>query len=176
MLSSEILIKIIASVILGLLPQVFFCYNIIKFSKGANYKNFIHILGIMVLFNFQIRTLENTVIAILLIIFSFWFLSKKVFIFDLTVFMFTYTMLFLLDGVCYFLNDNYWIGYSVNLVTILTLPFIFKTNIKRCYNYFLTRWNKTENKGLKSITIRNISVVTVNVGLIILNFYIKLQQ
>ena len=65
---------------------------------------------------------------------------------------------------------NYYILYCINKV-LLFLPFIFHKKFNQLYNVYASLWNRddTVKKPVKSISVRNISLIVINIFIFILN-------
>lgn len=66
----------------------------------------------------------------------------------------------------------YYIMLIVNRVMMFLFLFIFKDKIKRTYYKFMEHWNKhTKPNTIKSLTLRNISIIVFNISFYVINSY-----
>ena len=69
-----------------------------------------------------------------------------------------------------FTYKNYMVSLIINRILIFLFLFLNKNNIRKLYKKFYSYWNRHNNpKALKSITLRNISVISFNLMFWIIN-------
>jgi hypothetical protein len=70
-------------------------------------------------------------------------------------------------------NSNYWLLYSLDRI-FLFMPFIFKNKFNLLYKKYcrLCNRNDKEDRPIKSITLRNISLIILNIFIFCLNIAI----
>ena len=95
-------------------------------------------------------------------------LLYKSHIIDLFVVSVGYVYLTLISFVCFKLFNNYWLAFAINRIMLFS-PLIFKTKIRLFYEKYKSLWNINKGAKIKSITIRNISLVIINLLILILN-------
>ena len=67
--------------------------------------------------------------------------------------------------------DSYYIAIIINRVILFSFLILFKNKIRELYKKFYSHWNRHNNpKIIKSITLRNISVISFNLMFWIINF------
>ena len=71
--------------------------------------------------------------------------------------------------ICYMLIPNYWTALILNRMAIIMLPLLCKKPIAEWYIVYRSLWNRSQNKKIKSITLRNISLIALNLFLLISN-------
>lgn len=66
--------------------------------------------------------------------------------------------------------ENYYYIFILNRI-LLFLPFIFKDKMNKLYKEYCHLWNrnKAEKRPIKSITLRNITLISANIFIFILN-------
>ena len=69
--------------------------------------------------------------------------------------------------------SNYYMLYVIGRI-ILFLPFIFKDKFNIIYKKYYSLWNRNDNmkRPIKSITLRNISLIILNIGIFLMNMYL----
>ena len=66
----------------------------------------------------------------------------------------------------------YYIMLIINRLLMLSFLFAFKKQIRDLYYKFMERWNKhTKPNTIKSLTLRNISIIVFNITFYIINSY-----
>ena len=68
--------------------------------------------------------------------------------------------------------SNYYLIFIINRV-LLYIPFIFYKKFNTIYNSYCKLWNrnKLEQRKIKSITLRNISLIAVNTFIVSVNVF-----
>ena len=169
------IIQFIISLFLGILPDVFYTYIYLQQIKEIKNKKFLlfamlfviyMVCIIFVRYHFYLYIIQN--------ILTFWLLKKlyKSQINDFFLVVILDLYLFLSSIISYFLVDNYLLAMILYRI-LLFVPLIFKSSIKSIYKEYSKLWNRHNNKNkIKSITIRNISLIVFNFMIIILYFAI----
>lgn len=68
----------------------------------------------------------------------------------------------------YYGFDNYWAGLALNRILIFTTLYIIRDKISYFYTLYRNNWNRTDGAKIKSITVRNISCVALNIMIYLL--------
>ena len=163
----------IMNMILGVIPDILYFYLYIKEIKNIKKKKVIFIIllfvsymitNILVTYNFYIYILFD----ILLFFIIKWFYKSQINDFFLIIILDLY--LFICSIISYFLIPNYFVAFIIYRI-LLFAPLIFKNKIKNIYEQYCKLWNRHDNKSkIKSITIRNIVLIMLNLSIIILYF------
>lgn len=79
-------------------------------------------------------------------------------------------------GIVYFtLRDKIWLQL-INRTMIFLILFIFKDKIRNGYSNFCSLWNRHNNpKKIRSLTLRNISIIVFNLMFCLINFGIAIS-
>lgn len=161
----------IISLLFGMLPEVLFltwfivCFRNIKEKK---LKLFISLMlgyvGLIMICRYQL------LFYITYIIYSYLMVKKlyKAHIIDLFVISIAYAYMTLISFVCFKLISNYWVAFTINRI-VLFLPLLFSDGIKKLYKGYKSLWNINKDAKIKSITVRNISLVIVNIMIFLMN-------
>lgn len=175
----NLLTTIVASIILGLIPEVTFFTLFLIYTKNIKDKKFklwvlIAIAYIVCMF-IQKYKLIYYVLFIFLIYFILKFLYKeKVQIIDIFVFSISFSYLCFVGFITSrFVNNSYlryYICYVINRI-LLFIPFIFRHKFYNLYKRYYSLWNRNYEKKqpIKSITLRNISVIMLNSFIFLIN-------
>lgn len=71
----------------------------------------------------------------------------------------------------YYTYNNYLISLIINRILIFGFIFIFRNKINNVYKMFYQSWNRHSNpKKIKSLTLRNISIIIFNLMFVLINF------
>lgn len=92
------------------------------------------------------------------------------------IFLFTVASIILIisSAICYLIVfatvKNYYVVLVMNRIIIFLFLYLNKNNINRLYKKFYSLWNRHNNpKAIKSLTLRNISVIMFNLMFWIIN-------
>ena len=69
--------------------------------------------------------------------------------------------------------SNYFIVLIFNRIALF-IPFLFKNNFNNLYKKYCKFWNRNDNekRPIKSLTLRNISLISLNSFILLLNITI----
>lgn len=161
----------IISLLVGMLPEVLFLtFFIICFRdvKSEKLKLFIFLMlgyiGLIMICRYQLWFYIGYIIYSYLIVKKLY----KAHIIDLFVISITYAYMTLISFICFKLISNYWVAFVINRM-VLFVPLLFNNSIKTMYKGYKSLWNINKDAKVKSITIRNISLVLVNLMIFIMN-------
>ena len=167
------MINFIISLIVGMFPEVLFLtlfISNIKDKKEKRLKLFsllmLGYIALVMLCRYQL------IFYVVYIVYSY-IITKKVYkahIIDLFVISTAYAYLTLISFICIKIINNYWLALIVNRI-VLFVPLLIKDKIKLIYIKYKKIWNINKNSKVKSITIRNISLVIINALIIALNSF-----
>lgn len=164
----------VISIFLGLLPEVLYFTLFLVYTKEIKTKRLklflllaIGYIALIMICRFQF------LFYIAYIIYSYLILKLlyKSHIIDLFVYLISFSYLIIISTLCALIISNYNIAYLLNRI-LLFLPFIFKNKFNLFYNLYCSLWNRNDNAKIKSITLRNISLVFINTIIVMLNIMI----
>lgn len=169
----------VLSVLLGLIPEVLYFTLFISYTKNIKEKRVKLFLLISVAYFLCMLIQQYKLMYYMLLIVLMYFIAKilyrrKVQIIDFFVFSISAIYLTILSYICFlFLKkdlSNYYFLYFIDRV-ILYLPFIFKNKFNIIYKKYCKLWNRNDNekRTIKSITLRNISLIIINIAIILMN-------
>ena len=172
---------VLLSILLGLIPEVLFITLFLIFTKNLKNKRIILFLliGISYIISMFIQKYKIIfyILFIVLIYLSLKFIyKKKVQIIDLFVITIPFTWITMLSFICFLFFDknltNYYQLYVVDRL-ILFIPLIFSKHYNKIYLKYCKLWNRNDNekRPIKSITLRNISLIIVNIAIFLMNIY-----
>ncbi len=111
--------------------------------------------------------------------------KEKTQITDIFLFMIASIFLIIISGlfafITYFYIKNYYLMLILLRIAIFICLFFIKNKINILYKNFYLQWNKHKNNKIKSLTIRNVSIIifnlmfyTINLGMIICIYTYKI--
>ena len=172
----------VISILLGLMPEVlYFTLFLIHTKKLENKRIKLFCLIAISYFlcilvqSFQIL-FYMLLIALIYIILKLLY-KKKIQIIDVFIISLSYFWVILLSFIMiFFLDDNYsnyWMLYVINRI-LLFVPFIFKSKFNNIYKKYCSLWNRNDRqkRPIKSITLRNISLILLNSFVFFINITI----
>lgn len=174
----------ILSILLGLIPEVLYFTLFICFTKNIKEKRFRLFLLISIAYFICILLRMYRLIYYLLFVALVYLIlkllyRKKTQIIDIFVITFSFFHLSLMSYICFlFMNydkSNYFLLYIADRILIFSI-FIFKNKFNKIYKKYCSMWNRNDNikKPIKSITLRNISLISMNFIIVFMNIYMIL--
>ena len=169
------------SVLLGLIPEVLYFTLFIIYTKNIKEKRFRLFFFMSVIYFLCMLIKQYEVIYYILFVVLVYILLKilyksKVQIIDIFVFSISTLYLTLLSYLCFmFLNKNlsnyYWL-YVLDRIG-MCIPFIFRNMFNTLYKKYCNLWNRNDKgkRPIKSITLRNISLIIINIVICFMNIY-----
>lgn len=160
------------SLLMGMLPEVlYFTLSIcfIKDIKKQRLKLFsLLVIGYIVLImvcRFQLLFYLGYIVYVYIVL-------KKLYkskIIDLFIVSVVSAYLTLMSFISFKLIDTYMLAYLINRLMLFIPIFILNYKLNDFYNVYYRLWDRHEGNKVKSITIRNISLVFVNILIVIFN-------
>lgn len=165
------------SIVLGLIPEVLYFVLFLSYSKNLKGKKIRLFLATLLVYFCCMLIVQYQLFFYILFIVLFYiilkiFYKKKIQIVDLFLIMYASSYLTLLSFLIYLVNDavSYWILYCIDRI-LMFMPFIFKNKFNLIYKKYYSFWNRdyTQKKAIKSITLRNITLILINCIIFIMN-------
>lgn len=172
-------LQILMSIILGLLPEVLYFTMFIICTKDIKEKKIrlgvlISIAYILCMFVQRYKVIYYILFIVLVYAILKLLYKKKTQIIDIFIISITYLYLTIISLFCFMFVksdlSNYYIISIINRI-LLGLPFIFKNKFNLLYKKYCSLWNRNDkpNKVIKSVTLRNISLILLNFLVFIIN-------
>jgi len=169
-------------VLLGLLPEVLYFTLFLIYTKNIKEKRIKLFLLTSIAYALCIMLNQYRIIYYLSFIIIVYFILKilyknKTQMIDIFVFSLSTAYLSLTSLLCFkFVKEdfsNYYVCLFINRV-LLFIIFIFKNKFNVFYKRYCKLWNRDdkENRLIKSITLRNISLIILNLFICCLNLII----
>lgn len=174
--------RFLMSFILGMLPEVLYFTLILTRTKSIKEKRILLFLLIAISYCLCILVQNFKILFYILLIVLIYIslklvYKKKVQIIDVFIISTSYLWVAILSILLLvFLNkdnSNYWLLYSLDRL-FLFIPLIFSKQFNKLYKKYCGLWNRNdkENRPIKSITLRNISLILLNGFIFLLNISI----
>lgn len=173
----------------GILPEALYFTLFLIFTKELKEKRFLFfimmlaeyfILSCIIKYNIWLQlTYTFMVFVILKILYK-----EKAIITDIFAFAFSSIILIAVSILSYmavyFTIGNYIVAYIIQRVILFVVLFLLKNKLNGWYRKFNSLWNRRPNAKIRSLTVRNISVIIfnlmfyfINIGMIYFNLYLK---
>jgi len=162
----------IVGLLMGMLPEVLYftlsvCF--IKDIKKQRLKLFsLLVIGYIVLImvcRFQLLFYLGYIVYVYIVL-------KKLYeskIIDLFIVSIVSAYLTLVSFISFKLIDTYMLAYLINRLMLFIPIFILNYKLNDFYNVYYRLWDRHDGNKVKSITIRNISLVFINMLIVIFN-------
>lgn len=167
------------SVFLGLIPEVlFYTFFLIHAKNIKRHKILLFILIAvadciyMVLSDYKVINYLFFIISVYVILKILY--KKKAQIIDVFTFSVAFMYVCLISYLCFLpVNNNittYYIMFVIDRI-LLIVPFLFKNKFNILYKKYCNLWNRNdkEKRRIKSITLRNVSLISLNLFIFLCN-------
>lgn len=170
----------IFSILFGLLPEALYFVLFLIFAKNIKEKRIKLFLLISLSYILCIMIIRYKLLLYVIFIFSMYLIlkilyKKKALITDIFLFAISMTYLVLISYIFYILMIKYNVDSFICYLGVrifLFLPIItLKNKFNKIYKIYCKFWNRNdkENRPIKSITLRNISLMSINLLIIFMN-------
>jgi len=161
------------SILFGLIPEVLYFTLFITYTKNIKEKRIKLFLLIVVAYFICITILQYQVLCDITLIITMYLILKLLYknktqIIDIFIITISYFWLLLLSFLLMnFANkdlSNYMFLYFIQRILMFSI-FIFKNKFNNIYKKYCKLWNRNDNEKriIKSITLRNLSLILLNV-------------
>lgn len=174
--------RFLLGLLFGMIPEVLYFTLFLTISKNIKEKR-LKLFGLLCIAYIICLLLQRCVILYYMLLIALIFISmkflykKKVQIVDIFLIGVSYLWLAILSFILMkFVNEdmsNYMFVYVIQRI-LLFIPFIFKNNFNKIYKKYYKLWNRNdkEKRPIKSITLRNVSLILLNGIIFFLNINI----
>ena len=170
------------SILLGLVPEVLYFTLFMIYTKNIQSKKIKLFLLFSLTYFLCLLIQQYNILFYVIFIFSNYFVLKllyknKIQIIDVFIVGISYLWIAILSFILMlFLKEdlyNYYFLYFINRI-MLFLPFLFKNKMNILYNKYCKLWNRNDKqkRPIKSITLRNVSLILFNSFIILINLTI----
>lgn len=173
------IMNIIISILFGMIPEVTYFTLFLIYTKDLKEKKVLLWFLIAIDYILCIMIIRHKVLYYIAFIFFIYLIlkllyKKKAQITDIFIFGISTIYLSLISFICsLFVGENYTIYYIMSAINriLLFVPFIFRKYFNILYKKYYSLWNRKYDKKqpIKSITLRNISLISFNIFIFICN-------
>lgn len=178
------------NILLGLVPEAIFFSLFIIFTKNYKHKvknvvfTLLMIAGYIVLKQLLPRNVYCQIIYLLYVTALMFLLYRDKFhISDIFVFMTSADLLvifsFVIAFACIYESLTlYWVAYAINRILMFGFLIIFRKKLNIFYKNVICQWNRNREKPnkIKALTIRNVCVLILNIGIFLAYIGMILSQ
>lgn len=171
--------EIFVTYILGALPEAIYFSLFLIISKGIKEKRVLFttlmfmeyvIIKLFISYDVWFQILYTIMTFIILKVLY----REKAQITDIFTFAFSSLILVIISIVSYmfvyYTIGLYPIAYILNRLLLFGGLFIFRDKLNKLYTKFNRLWNRKPNQKIRSLTVRNVSVIIFNIMFYIINF------
>lgn len=165
-------VKNVAIFLIALPVEIFYLTMSMCYVKGIKEKRvlfYVLLLITGILYSLIMRWQLWYYLAYIASIFLIMRFLYKSHISDLFVFMIFFAWIAITSYIGFAVSDSIVIGYIVQRILMFGI-FIFRGKFKDWYKIYRQLWNRRDDKRIKSITLRNISLIFFNAFIVFMNF------
>lgn len=163
-------ISFLISILLGLIPEVLFITGMTTYLEDIKTKrgylfllNSIGYIVLIMLCRFELLFYVLYVIYLYLVLKLLYKVHISCFFMISAVFSYIILSSFLCS-----LLPSYILGYILSRIALLLAYMLFRKRLRVFYNSYRKYWNRHTNNKIKSLTLRNCSLIFVNTFILIL--------
>lgn len=179
----NIAINIIKNLLLGMLPDVLFFTYFLIYTKNLKEKRLKLFVCIMLAYLILVMISQYKILYYILFTVLVYLILKSLYrdktqITDIFMFGIGTSYITLLSCISFKLFNedlsNYYYLYTIDRL-LLIIPFLYRDKFNSIYKKYLSLWNRNDipNKPIKSITLRNITLISINSIIFIMNIYLS---
>ena len=170
------------SILFGLIPEVLYFTLFITYTKNIKEKRLILFILISIVYFFCMLIQQYKLIYYLLFVVLVYFslkilYKKKIQIIAIFIISLAETIILFLSYFCFLCIkkdlSNYYLFYAIDRILLFSI-FIFRNKFNVIYKKYCKLWNRNdkEKRPIKSITLRNISLILMNLVIAFMNLYL----
>ena len=167
------------TIFVGMLPEIIYFTKFMEYTKNIKEHRIKFFLLMTLVYVLCILVSQYQALYYLIFIFLSYFVMKiiyknKIQIIDIFIISMALFYVFISSYICFlFVKEdmsNYYLILIINRFTLI-LPFIIKNKFNILYNKYKSLWNRNDNmkRPVKSITLRNISLICLNIFIFLSN-------
>ena len=168
------MLNFLISLVLGMFPEVLFITMMTSYLENKNNKrivlfilNSIGYIILIMLCRFELLFYVLYVVYLYLILKMLYKVNISSFFMISLIFSFIILISFLCS-----LLPSYIIGYIISRIILLIAYVVCRKPLYKLYQSYKNNWNRGNNHKIKSITLRNCSLVFVNVMIVALDIFL----
>lgn len=167
------------TIFVGMLLEIIYFTKFMEYTKNIKEHRIKFFLLMTLVYVLCILVSQYQALYYLIFIFLSYFVMKiiyknKIQIIDIFIISMALFYVFISSYICFlFVKEdmsNYYLILIINRFTLI-LPFIIKNKFNILYNKYKSLWNRNDNmkRPVKSITLRNISLICLNIFIFLSN-------
>ena len=168
------MLNFLISLVIGMVPEVLFFTLFISYCKDIKDKRFKLFLLLSLGYVLLIMIVRYQVMFyILYVIYSYLVIKflYKSHISDIFMISCGFMYVAIISFICYKMIPNYWLAIMINRFVLIT-PLFFKNKLKFVFLKYLALWNRNDKQKIKSITLRNASLLFTNILIVVINIFL----
>lgn len=168
------MVQIIMNIILGLIPETLYFTMFLIYTKDIKERKFTLFILISLAYLVLISLSSYKMLYYLSFVFVIYIIlkilykdkSQKI---DIFIISFAFIYVSLLSYICYIFiqknHDMFYLFYTLDRI-FLFVPFLFKNKFNTFYKRYCLLWNRNNaDRTVKSITLRSVSLVIINISI-----------
>ena len=171
------MINFLVSIVLGLLPEVLYFSLFLIYTKNIKEKKLKLFMLLAIGYILLIMICRYQFIFYLAYVVYSYFVLKYLYKSQITDFFICSIGLTYMTIIAYvgyqILGFNYVLYYIVARISLFSI-FTFKKHFNKLYLTYRSLWNRNDNAKIKSLTIRNCSLLFINICIILLNAFVMM--
>lgn len=173
----------------GILPEAIYFTLFLIFTKELKEKRILFLFLMLIEYLFLSCIIKYNILLQLIYTFMTFVILKvlyreKAIITDIFVFALSSIILIAISAISYmavfYTIGNYIVAYIIQRIMLFVTLFALKNKLNGWYRKFNSLWNRRPNAKIRSLTIRNITIIIfnlmfyiINFGMIYFNLYLK---
>lgn len=166
------MVNFIISLLFGMLPEVLFVTLSVIFVKDIK-KNRLKLFSLLAIgYILLIMICRYQLLFYLGYIVYVYIVLKKLYkskVIDLFVVSVISAYLTLMSFLSFKLVDTYMLAYIINRLLLFIPIFLLNYRLNDAYNIYYKLWDRHDGSKIKSLTVRNISLILTNIFIVLLN-------
>lgn len=171
----------VISSIINILFEVWFIWYLVCKAKEIDNKKVITyilttisyiIASIVINFTYKNQIYMLLVLALLIYIFMKIMFKKKFQISDLFIIYYIAATILLAAIITQLVFGYTFIALIIDRIILLSIALMFGKHIRKLYKKYINNWNRGKENKIKSITLRNMSILFMNITIFAINSYI----
>lgn len=178
-MASTFLSSKIVACTLGAIPEVIYFTLFLIFTKKLKDKKILLFLSMLAEYIFLKLFINFDVLFQIIYTFMTFMILKmlykeKAIITDIFAFTFSSIILIAVSFISYITTmsifNNYMLAYIFNRILLFVVLFLLRNKLNKWYIKFNSLWNRKPKQRIRSLTVRNISIIIFNIMFFIINF------
>ena len=171
----------VISSVINILFEVWFIWKLICKAKDINsQKVVIYIIilisyiisSVMINFTYKNQIYMLLILAVMIYLFMKIIFKNKFQISDIFLIYYISATILIIAILTQLIFGYTLTALIIDRIILLIIALMLGKYLRKIYKIYLYNWNRGENHKIKSITIRNVSIIIMNLTIFIINTYI----